>query len=43
MGLDMYLYRANREELRGWDNLNEEERERSVAMSPWNEVCYWIN
>ena len=41
MGLDMYLYRANREELEGWDNLNEEERERSIAMSPWNEVCYW--
>ena len=41
MGLDMYLERANREELNGWDNLTEEERERSFGMSPWNEVCYW--
>ena len=41
MGLDMYLERANREELDGWDNLTEEEREKSLAMSPWNEVHYW--
>lgn len=41
MGLDMFLYRANREELEGWNNLTEEEREKNIAISPWDEVCYW--
>ena len=39
MGLDMYLLRANREELDGWENLNSEER--SYVSKPFQEVYYW--
>lgn len=39
MGLDQYLFRANREKLNKYHNLSKEEREE--LESPCVEVCYW--
>lgn len=41
MGLDMFLYRVNRDELEGWNNLTPEEQHKSICDSPYTEVCYW--
>ena len=39
MGLDMYLYRANKKDLKDFEQLTEHEKK--IAEKPYHKVAYW--